>query len=259
MRRAGSWVVVLGVVGCIADSSPQTWVAPESGMEFVLIQPGAFRMGLESDVVDIRPAPPHDRVIADAFYVGRYEVTQDEWLAVMGSNPSHFTECGGACPVESVTWEDAQTFLERLELGEPGEVFRLPTEAEWEYVCRAGQQAAYTDGRSTLTVENANFNPDVEASGEYAGAPSPVGSYSANAWGVHDIHGNVWEWTGDEYCPYSDAASGPGCGTDTVAIRGGSWHFSAHAALCGRRYTHHKADQGFSLGFRVVREVRTGR
>lgn len=241
---------------------PSYWTAPSNGMEFVLIPAGSFRMGLLHPPDDLRPAPVHPVTIGAPFYMATHEVTQGEWLDLMGSNPSQFAECGLDCPVESVSWHDVQEFLARLGEANPGETFRLATEAEWEYACRAGTEARYGGGVDTLTADLANFDGRIPFEGrvtdDFIGQPTPVGQYPPNPWGLRDMAGNVWEWVADEYCPYAaGAARDPvqSCGTDTIPIRGGSWYFSANAARCGRRYTHDRDDSGFSLGFRVVREV----
>jgi len=232
-------------------------------MEFVWIPPGTFLMGSNPmEPADPRPAPLHEVAITEGFYLGRYEVTQEEWERIMGENPGSFGECGPRCPIETVSWDEVQEFLRRLnELG-PASLFRLPTEAEWEYACRAGTSTPFA-GRSTLTAVHANIDGRMpypgEPPGAFRGTPTPVGSFAPNGWGLYDMHGNVWEWTADEYCPYpSEPVSDPvgGCGSGVKNIRGGSWYFSASSARCGRRYTHAPSDRGFSIGFRVVREAR---
>ena len=257
---------VLGLILVACESPlPETIVEPTTGMELVLVRPDTFRMGLLRPPGDVRPAPPHEVVITRPFYFGRFEVTQRQWARVMETEPSQFSDCGPDCPVESVSWHDAQAFLTRLSEADDGVRYRLPTESEWELVCRAGGEGRYTDGLGLLSPELANYDPSIPFEGSTGsdgrGTPLPVGSFPANAWGVHDIHGNVYEWTQDEYCPYPAGRvvdpSGS-CGSDSVAIRGGSWLFSANAARCGRRYTHARDDSGFSLGFRVVREVPEG-
>lgn len=231
-------------------------------MELVRVEAGEFEMGLRPDEpADSRPAPLHHVRISHPFYLGRTEVTQGQWRAVMGGNPSHFANCGDACPVENVTWQDAQAFLGRLETANPGHTFRLPTEAEWEYACRAGFDGRY-GALDTLRPSTANFDARIPFDGVTAdvfrGAPSPVGSFPSNPWGLYDMQGNVWEWTQDRYCPYpTGSATDPlgSCATDTIPICGGSWYFSANAARCGRRFTHWLGDRGFSLGFRVLMET----
>lgn len=230
-------------------------------MEFVLVPAGEFFMGLPAGEIDVRPAPRHRVRLSRPFYLGRFEVTQAQWGRVMGTAPSQLSECGPNCPVESVSWEDVRSFLERLSELNPGERFRLPTEAEWEYACRFGGNARYGQA-DTLSPSLANYDSRIPFEGVqdtvFIGSSLSVGSYPPNPLGLHDIVGNVWEWTEDEYCPYSRSAEVDPfqrCGSDTIPIRGGSWYFSAGAARCGRRYTHAREDSGFSLGFRVLREV----
>jgi formylglycine-generating enzyme required for sulfatase activity len=196
----------------------------------------------------------HDVTIPEPIWMGAFEVTHAQWRKVVGSDPSWF-DGEETLPVENVTWLEAQMFLRRLAALSPGSRFRLPTETEWEYACRAGTRTAYHTG-STLAEADANYARSPETMTD--GRPVPVGSYSPNAWGLYDMHGNVWEWTADEHCPYSDGhGAGPqaSCGSPLKVIRGGSWYFGADSARCALRYTHPPVDRGFSLGFRVVREA----
>ena len=242
--------------------SPSTWTEPVTGMEFVLLPAGSFRMGAPEGEIGREPGETlHEVTLSRPFYLGRYEVTQEEWSRVMGTHPSHFRDCGPRCPVENVNYHDIQDFLVRLEALAPGRRFRLPTEAEWEYACRAGTTSPYAGGEN-LTTDRANYDGDYP----YADAPSgidrqrptPVGSCPANAWGLHDMHGNVWEWCEDWFCPYPDGpATDPlgVCAGEFKVIRGGSWYFNAESARSALRYTHDPVDLGPSLGFRVVREM----
>ena len=164
--------------------------------------------------------------------------------------------------METVSWLDVQRFIERLNARDSTHQFRLPTEAEWEYVCRAGSRSRYGGEIDTLRPALANYDPRIPFDGladtGFIGQPLPVGSYAPNPWGLFDLSGNVWEWTADEYCPYARGTSVDPigmCDSDTIAIRGGSWAFSANAARCGRRYTHDRRDSGYSLGFRLARDV----
>ena len=190
-----------------------------------------------------------------AFWLGALEVTQRQWQTVMGHNPSRFRADGDTLPIENVTWTDVHEFLDRLTKLSPGHRFRLPTEAEWEYACRAGTSTAFNTG-AVLTRAQANIaaSPDVAA----AGRTMPVASFAPNTWGLYDMHGNVWEWTDDDYCPYSGSESvtdpAASCSSTLKVIRGGSWYFGADSARCALRYTHRPQDRGFSIGFRVVRE-----
>ncbi len=270
---AGS-AAILSLACGVSPAPRAEWVEPLSGMVFVLVPAGQFVMEAPSaNAPPEAPAVPHAVVMARAFHLGKYEVTQGEWRAVMGSNPSWF-QGDDRRPVEYVSWHDVTAFLARLEQRSPRDRFRLPTEAEWEYACRAGGAAAFASG-DTLGPGDGNVAfsamPDVSSIDRSAtgraeatallgdGGTRPVGSYRANAWGLHDLSGNVWEWTSDPYCP---DVEGPvvnpraTCEGTLKVIRGGSWYFAADSARCAVRYSHAPADRGFSLGFRVVREPR---
>ena len=158
--------------------------------------------------------PMHEVRISKPFYLGKYEVTQGQWQAVMGNNPSRFKGDPNR-PVEQVAWEDVQAFMRKLNAIEGGTTYRLPTEAEWEYAARAGTTTAYS------------FGDDPRLLGEYAwysenakGKTHPVGQKKSNAWGLHDMHGNVWEWVQDWYSkPYPSGtvteSAGAGLGLDS--------------------------------------------
>lgn len=245
-------------------------------MELVLIPAGSFRMGTPPDE-PARQADEtlHEVVIGAPFYLGKYEVTQAEWMRVMHRNPSRFTACGPRCPVETVSYDDIQLFVRRLTEVAHGARFRLPTEAEWEYACRAGSRSAFATG-SRLTARQANFDDRSIVRGQapapYLGRPVPVGGFPPNRWGLHDMHGNVWEWCEDWYGDYpAGPVRDPRGPARTAArriwdarggdwqlkrvIRGGSWYFGADSCRCGLRYTHSPADKGFSVGFRLLREA----
>jgi formylglycine-generating enzyme required for sulfatase activity len=240
-------------------SSVAAWVEPATGMEFVNVPAGRFVMGSPPGEKGREAQErPHEVTITRPFHLGRFEVTREQWRRVMGEDPSHFTEALDV-PVERVSWIEVRKFLRRLEARSPGSRFRLPTEAEWEYACRAGSATAYNTG-DTLSLAQANILP-AEGAGRAAGRTTRVGSYAPNAWGLYDMHGNVWEWTADEHCPYLEGATTDPrgrCGAALKVIRGGSWYFGADSARCALRYTHRPQDRGFSLGFRVVREPPLG-
>ncbi len=156
------------------------------GIEFVQIQPGEFAMGCSpgDDGCAAGESPAHRVRITRGFQMGRQEVTQTQWESVMGSNPSYFREA--ARPVESVSWDDVQEFLRRLNARNDGFRYRLPTEAEWEYAARAGTTDKYAGARSLADVAW-----DYSTSG---GETHPAGQKQPNAWGLYDMLGNVYEW-----------------------------------------------------------------
>jgi formylglycine-generating enzyme required for sulfatase activity len=255
----GVWLTMALAVGG-ASRTADVWVEPRTGMVFVPIPAGRFVMGSpasEPHRQDTEVA--HDVTISKPIWLGRFEVTQGQWHTVTGSSPSRF-DGDPRRPVESVNWFEVQEFLRRLSATSSDSRFRLPTEAEWEYACRAGTTTPYHVGAS-LGTGQARVDPrrpDDPSGLPASGGPMPVGSFAPNAWGLHDMHGNVWEWTDGGFCEYPMThVTDPHatCRTPLKAIRGGSWYFRADSARCAARYTHRPEDRGFSLGFRVVRVV----
>lgn len=241
------------LAGCL-QREPARWSDPLTGMAFVRIDGGSFAMGSPEHEPRREAQERQHRAHVAPFWIGTHEVTQQQWTRVMDANPSHFA--GDATrPVENITWHDVQTFLDRLNAHTDGG-FRLPTEAEWEFACRAGSATAFADG-DTLDSTRANVAANIADSTAGRGATRPVGSYPPNAWGLFDMHGNVWEWTADDHCPYSAGEhASPSCGGPLKVIRGGSWYFEADSARCALRYTHAPSDKGFSLGLRLARDDR---
>jgi len=191
------------------------------GMKFVYISPGAFMMGSPpSEVGRYRDEKRHKVSITNGFYMQTTEVTQKQWKEVMGDNPSYFSSCGDDCPVESVSWADTQKFIKKLNKEE--EKYRLPSEAEWEYACRAGSDAKYTFGSDVRRlVEYAWYDNNSES------RVHRVGEKKTNAWGLYDMHGNVWEWCADWYNDYSPSHLKDPLGVTKNGLkvfRGGSWY-----------------------------------
>jgi len=252
-------MTLLSVVGC--GRGGETYTDPITGLRFVRIDRGEFIMGSPANEAGRQGDEYQHRVVLPRpFYISATEVTQAQWQAVMGGNPSRFVHLGGDGPVEQVSWDEVQVFLRRLSEKGNG-TFRLPTEAEWEYACRAGTETAYAFGRQ-LSTARANYDGRYPLAGQekgaFRGSPSRVASFEPNRWGVFDAHGNVWEWCADEYCAYSAGTTvNPVsvCGSKYKVIRGGSWYFGADSARSAMRYTHEPQLKGFSIGFRVVREV----
>ena len=216
------------------------------GMEFVWIPAGNFLMGSPMrEQVRYRDERPHEVRISEGYWMKKHEVTQGEWVAVMGTNPSHFSGCGPRCPVESVSWDDTQEFSRRLNSRESGRgyVYRLPTEAEWEYGARAGTTGARYGELDVIAWYGAKKT-------------HPVGLKRANAWGLHDMLGNVWEWVGDWYGVYpSVPVTDPGGAESgwSRVDRGGSWGNNARFVRSAARNSHPPGSRFSSIGFRLVR------
>ncbi|MCP5526903.1 MAG: SUMF1/EgtB/PvdO family nonheme iron enzyme [Verrucomicrobiales bacterium] len=218
-------------------------------LELVWIPPGTFLMGEEDQrQVEVR--------ISRGFWLGKYPVTQEQYAALAGENPSHFTNAGLRAPVEQVGWEDAVGCCRRLgracgeQVDPNGYEFRLPTEAEWEYACRAGTTTAFSFGDDeALLEEHGWFEKNSR------GQPHPVGEKQPNPWGLHDMHGNVWEWCQDWYdaLPRNPAIdpAGPEEGQSRV-LRGGGWGFSAGDCRSAYRHCGPPSFRRGSIGFRVV-------
>lgn len=244
------WAVESWALALIVPPKPKnTWQEPHTGMEFVRIKAGSFIMGSavmeHGRNLDERP---HSVTIAKDFFLAKYPVTQAQWQTVMGSNPSYFQ--GGQLPVERISWLDVQQFIEKLTRLSP-ERFRLPSEAEWEYACRAGTHSAFYTGEE-LETQQANF-------ANHIGQTSPVGLYPANAWQLHDMIGNVWEWTGSEYDEQYTGAENI-IVTKTVnsswrVVRGGSWHLEARHLRSANRHNYTSDFRYSSIGFRLVKDI----
>jgi len=223
------------------------------------VPPGEFTMGSPADEQDREgdEGPQHRVRITRGFHMGVCEVTQEQYEAVMGENPSNFK--GSDLPVEQVSWADAVEFCKRLS-EKCGSAVRLPTEAEWEYACRAGTTTPFSFGE-TIYTDQANYDGDFAYGngrpGEDRQKTTPVGSFQANAFGLHDMHGNVWEWCGDWYDAASYAESptsdpqGPAAGEFRV-IRGGSWSGSPNFCRSADRAWLDPSLRYLINGFRVV-------
>lgn len=248
-------MVTLAIVGTVGGKEPAKEITVDLGgsvkMNLVFIPAGSFRMGDEKGPSYEKPV--HKVNITKPFYVGKYEVTQEQWQAVMGNNPSYFK--GPTNPVENVSWGDCQRFVKEMNVkfAVPGEKYALPTEAQWEYACRAASTTRFY------------FGDEEKALGDYAwydansgNRTHAVGKKLPNAWGLYDMYGNVWEWCqdwyGSDYYAKSptDDPTGPTTSKGRVA-RGGSWDYPAgQYRTLFRDYDvpGYKLD---NLGFRVAR------
>ena len=245
-----------------SPAPPEEWTNG-LGMDFALVPAGTFDMGSSSG--RWRHRQPLMRVrITEAFHLGKHEVTQGQWAAVMGSNPSEFKGCGPNCPVENVNWNDAQEFIRRLNEAEEGSRYRLPTEAEWEYAARGGM-AAERHGR---------LDDIAWWQGNSDGQTHPVGTMRANDFGIYDMLGNVREWVADWHWEYRDdghrfesrSAIAPACPCpepiwQSRVIRGCGWNDEEEDCRSGTRFKgpawfgYQKARWDNSFGFRVLREL----
>ena len=214
--------------------------------EMVVIPAGSFEMG--SNTGDSDEKPVHTVRIGQPFAIGKTEVTQGQWRALMGNNPSSFSNCGDSCPVEKVSWNDAQEYIKKLN-AKTGKTYRLPSEAEWEYACRAGGAHTYC-GSDNLD--------SVAWYGNNSGSKThPVAQKQANAFGLYDMSGNVWEWVEDSYhngyngAPM-DGSVWAGDGAKRV-LRGGSWFVEPQLARAAIRFRDVPAYRSSGFGFRLAR------
>ena len=277
-KKALRVLVVLAVVGVLPLLSCRPSVTPESleftslgknaqgyeelreeqtGIVFVKLPGGKFQMGSPaSEVLRGDDEGPVHEVTLSPFLIAKHEVTQAQWKQVMGANPSGFK--GGDLPVEQVSWENCQEFCKKTGLS-------LPTEAQWEYACRAGTSTPFSFG-TTITSEQVNYNGKYP----YVGAPKgldrrktvAVGSLPANGFGLHDMHGNVWEWCEDVYDANfygTPAAAGPDpvstSGSGDRVDRGGSWSNSTGYCRSANRFGAHPGIRSDIHGFRPLRPL----
>jgi formylglycine-generating enzyme required for sulfatase activity len=232
-------------------------------IQMVLIRPGTFTMGDQPGhevtlttmdgilcIVKNADHPAHKVTLTKPFYLGKYEVTQEQWEKVMGSNPA---TCKGAKnPVNGVNWDDCQDFIKKLNEKIPGQAFRLPTEAELEYARRAGSTGDYCYGDGDRSL------------GDYAWYAKnsgrkihPVGEKKPNAWGLYDMHGNVWEWCADWYAPHTavdqtDPVGQPGPHIQYRVLGGGSWFNLAPALRSAYRFKDFPAYRHSGFGMRAA-------
>jgi formylglycine-generating enzyme required for sulfatase activity len=282
VSKKTSRVIVLTIVALGISSGNAVTQTPSTN-DFVFIKSGTFTMGSPAEELDRIADEVQHRVTVSDFYIAKSEVSQREYNQLMGNNPSNFK--GDTLPVENVTWFDAIRYCnarsakegltpaytisgETVRWNKTANGYRLPTEAEWEYACRAGTTMAFNSG-AQISDSDANFNNsygyNTDASGRVIGVyrqkTTPVNSFRANSWGLFDTHGNVWEWCWDWYSEYP--ASGAMSQTNLAGAvtgafrvnRGGGWNdFPKHIRAAYRAAT--PPDNGsFNLGFRLVRNA----
>jgi formylglycine-generating enzyme required for sulfatase activity len=227
-----------------------------SGIKFIFIQPGCFQMGNDKPPTDrtVGETPSHRVCIDKPFYLGETEVTQRQWEDVMGNNPSKSKVEDK--PVDRVSWNDVQEFIQKLNAKEGGNYFRLPTEAEWEYAARAGSDDDYSFGDNESSLATYAWFGNLG----YKGTPHEVAQKKPNAWGLYDMHGNVWEWVQDWYdgTYYGNSPAnnpqGPETGKYRV-YRGGSYIGKASNLRSAVRFSAMPSTRTHDIGFRLARQI----
>jgi len=230
------------------------------GMKFVWISPGTFVMGSPKEETQRQDDEiQHKVTLTKGFHMGVHTVTQEQWQAVMGNNPSYY-KGEKNLPVEQVSWDDCQEFIKKLREKDK-KAYRLPTEAQWEYSCRAGTKTPFHFGE-TISTEQANYNGNFTygdgKKGKYREKTTPVGSFPANAFGLFDMHGNVWQWCEDWYGDYPQKdvtdPQGPEKGQYRV-LRGGSWRTPPGYCRSAYRRRHGPGGRNNLYGLRVCFSV----
>jgi len=251
------------------------WREPQADMEFVWLVGKCFEMGQgnkekkellkEAGKQKYRQyysdEIPRHKVCLDGFWLARHEVTKGQWLKIMGTNPfSNHLEPDS--PAEEISWEMTREFIDRFNSLSGNKIFRLPTEAEWEYGARSGTDTPFNIG-PTITTEQANYNGHYVygngTKGTYREKPLPVGNFKANAFGLFDMHGNVWEWCSDwydnKYYNYSPRDNPPGAEVgEQKILRGGSWYTAPRSLRSANRHSADPESAVNDYGFRLVAE-----
>ncbi|MBK8071165.1 MAG: formylglycine-generating enzyme family protein [Ramlibacter sp.] len=235
----------LNVLAFLGLSALAIGAQAQSGIpaiQMVRVPGGCFFMGSETGEKHEKPV---FKVCVNSFDMGRTEITQGQWKAIMGNNPSKFAS-GDDNPVETVSWNEAQEFIKRLNAGGTG-TYRLPTEAEWEYACRSGGKDEEYAGASAANVGDVAWYNKLDA----GNMTHPVATKKPNGLGLYDMSGNVWEWVEDTFTtPY-----GGGTRETKRVLRGGSWDGKINYVRCAIRNRNDADRRDPRLGFRVVRDV----
>lgn len=236
---------------------PEPFTSFSTGMGFMLIPAGEFEMGSpfeDENGLDFEH-PTHKVTLKTPFYMSKYQVTQKHWKKIMGSNPSHFK--GEDRPVEMVSWDDVQEFIKKLNEKESTDKYRLPSEAEWEYACRAGTQTTYFFGNDAAKLTEYAWYTENSGSKTH-----PAGMKKPNLWGLYDMNGNVWEWVQDSWHEnYNESPSNGSAWEDREEekpyrlSRGGSWFCTIDFCRSASRFRRDPEKKISNMGFRLLREI----
>ncbi|MCX5814720.1 MAG: formylglycine-generating enzyme family protein [Proteobacteria bacterium] len=250
----GIFIFLISLAACrsagIVSPEPAS-SASSPPLELVFVKAGCFDMGDTFSNGHVNEKPVHNACVSD-FYMGKHEVTQGQWKAVMGNNPSRSSSCGDACPVENVSWDDTQEFIKKFN-SRDGKSYRLPTEAEWEYAARSGGKKEKYAGISS----DSDLGSYAWYTSNSGNKTHPVGQKQPNSLGLYDMSGNVWEWVQDWYDKdyYSSSPrnnpKGPSSGSRKV-LRGGSWDVNPGDVRASNRGSGFPPYGDVSLGFRVA-------
>ncbi|KPA14223.1 serine/threonine protein kinase [Candidatus Magnetomorum sp. HK-1] len=256
ISNGNAWYKIAEYAAASSSSENQTYICNSLGMTFRLIPSGTFVMGSPLDELGRGSNETQYTVtISEPYYIQTTEVTQGQWKAVMGDNPSSFTDCGLNCPVETISWEDAQTFITVLNAMGDGS-YTFLTEAQWEYAARAGSNKAFANGEILNTMTDSNLDVMGWYYSNSGSTPHAVAQKQANVWGLFDMHGNVNEWCSDWYGDYPDISvtdpGGASSGSYRVH-RGGSWPNYAQYCRSAKRASYSPGNRGTSLGLRLSR------
>lgn len=264
-------IVALLIGGYFYSKSPKVEILKKAkeaklkskGMEFVFVKAGCYDMGDTFGDGDRDEKPVH-RVCLDDFYMGKYEVTQGQWKEIMGNNPSSYKKCGDNCPVESVSWNNVQEFIKKLNQRRNAK-YRLPSEAEWEYACReGGRKVRFGTGTNRINANIANFDASARNKRVYSDVgkrrskTTRVGTFSPNNYGLYDMSGNVYEWVQDTYKldAYKHHLRNNPIDTRSSSVRvarGGSWGTTPRVVRCANRHNTSPYLRNYGVGFRLIR------